>query len=240
MNNKFTIYFGTTSNVKFAQFRYIFSKKNIDVEPVSLCTEITEPQADIGTDSGVNFFEFIVKYPLLANALHINNRNKVSPCIPFMLEDTMMFVDEFSKNSSKGIGLPGADTKNWWKMFRSKKLLDLMRCTSNRRACLVSCIGLYVGTKDIFYGLGITQGEISLEEKESPQAYSDLPASNPYYFHSIFVPQGASKTLAEMGGEEFCLYDYRHKSVNDLMSKYSFKSRYPIQLKLPLDIYKEK
>ena len=72
-------------------------------------------------------------------------------------------------------------------------------------------------------------GEIAMKKAE---VITPKYGTYPYYFHLIFIPDGASKTLAEMDMYEYAKYDYMRKSIlqliKDLASVSSFQRQYTL------------
>jgi non-canonical purine NTP pyrophosphatase (RdgB/HAM1 family) len=229
MNYPQKIYFATSSDVKYKQYSYIFNDYGVKLTRATVISSISvEPQAD--QNDTMNEFR-IVAHPLrLAARFAAKTKN-----LPYMVEDTTLFINEFSKVPTSSFGLPGADTKNWWLNFGAEGILDLLKNKKNREARFTCQIGMYTGGSSYFFEQANLFGVISYEIKTSQIAYDDFPRSNPYFFHSIFIPNNSLKTLAEMSGEEFMNYDYRRICVKNMFTKFDNKIiKWPIDHQIPL------
>nr|WP_321258869.1 non-canonical purine NTP pyrophosphatase [uncultured Pseudodesulfovibrio sp.] len=210
----FTIYFGTSSNVKLDQYTVIGSDYGIKVEQgVVVSSAMLEPQLDSSLPDGLST---IVTHPLKLSSRFVARKSQ----IPYMVEDTMMVVDYFSNNNSQGqLGLPGPDTKNWWLNLGAEGLLHLLSGETRRSAKFYCQIGIYCGPGIYITDEFVVNGEISKCVRFSSAAIDDFPRSNPHYFHSIFIPEGSDMTLGEMPSAIFEKYDYRRKCFKSVISK---------------------
>ena len=206
-------FFATTSNMKFCQYKPIFSEYGIDLRKGTAITSVlVEPQADYTLDpTGVS----VVAHPLRQAARFVVKMGQ----LPYMIEDTMLFVDFFSKDMKRFIGLPGADTKNWWYNLESQGVLRIMEHVQNRRAAFTCQIGVYFGGSKYVFSRATVVGSISTTPRVSQVAKDEVPLSNPYFFHEIFIPENDTRTLAEMSGMDFSYYDYRRKCVKNLFAE---------------------
>lgn len=127
----------------------------------------------------------------------------------------MLFIEFFNKNGGTW-ELPGLDTKRWLRQMGLDGLLEIMGNTSKRKARFVSQTGAYVKTGEYCYGRGEVNGRIAIEKAE---IITPKYGTYPYFFHLLFIPDGAEKTLAEMDMYEYAQYDYMRKSIIQLISE---------------------
>lgn len=207
------IYFATTSSVKYSQYALIFKDYGIEIRRGTAITSVlVEPQADYSLDpTGVS----VVSHPLRQAARFVARAAQ----LPYMIEDTMLFVGALSKDIDRYVGLPGADTKNWWHNLGAEGVLRLLRENENRRAAFACQLGVYLGGSKYVFARASLSGSISHDVRLSQVARDDVPVSNPFFFHGIFVPEGDTRTLAEMPGIDFSHFDYRRKCVQSLLSE---------------------
>lgn len=201
------IYFSSTNEKKKEIIRFIFNNYNIDVRFVEAKIELTEPQVE---KPDVEEERKLVSFPLKYISRFINS-------VPYTIEDTMLFIEYFNRNG-KTWELPGLDTKRWLRQMGLDGLLEIMNNTSKRKAKFVSQTGAYVKKNKYFYGRGEVTGTIALEKAE---ILTPKYGTYPYFFHLIFIPDGANKTLAEMDMFEYAQYDYMRKSIVQLINELS-------------------
>lgn len=197
------LYFGTTSDVKFNQYQVIFRDLGITLDRTSAVSRLlVEPQI---VDQSDRSEELLVSHPLRQIARFVE-RMRITP---YMIEDTMLLVKRFSISFPSTSGLPGADTKSWWRNLGVEGVLEMMRGSEDRSARFICQIGIYVGKGKYLFERAYLDGSISLSERVSIEAENGVPRSNPYYFHRIFVPNGCAKTIAELDAKDFTFFDYR-------------------------------
>ncbi|MFL5381865.1 MAG: non-canonical purine NTP pyrophosphatase [Longimicrobiaceae bacterium] len=219
------VYFGTSSEIKLAQYREIFSSFGLSIVRAPNVGRLIEPQLESELDDP----DFVVSHPLKFASRFIIQRNAV----PYVTEDTMLVIDALSRTPGGATGLPGADTKNWWHNLGNEGLLKILRDEHNRAATLSCTIGALLGSGDYSFATFAVRGEISHEVRDAPAAYTQLPRTNPYYFHKIFIPNGSVRTFAEMEADEFESFDYRRGCVTKLLSEIGDKmASLPTQLSL--------
>jgi len=203
------IYFGTSSSIKFNQYEKIFSDLGIELIQVQKFSNILiEPQ-------GGDDIHRVVTHPLKLAARFVAQQGQ----IPFMIEDTMLFLEPFSKRYMEYYGLPGADTKNWWNNLGIDGFLELLDGQKSRNALFFCKIGAYFGGQFYQFAEAFKPGIISEEVRVSKEAELGMPVSNPEYFHSVFIPEGSTKTMGEMGPDVFPEYDYRRECAKNLVDK---------------------
>lgn len=204
-----TIYFSSTNQKKKDIIKFIFNNYNIDVMFVKYNVELTEPQIE---SPDLEEEKKLVSLPLKTISRFILNEN-----VPFTIEDTMLFVEFFNRNG-KNWELPGLDTKRWLRQMGLDGMLEIMGKTKARKAKFVSQTGAYLRSNNYCYGRGEVCGEIANYKAE---IITPKYGTYPYFFHLIFIPEGANKTLAEMDMFEYAQYDYMRKSIRMLIDEIS-------------------
>lgn len=201
------IYFSSSNQKKKDIVQFIFHNYNIDVVFVVPPIELTEPQVE---KPNIEEERKLVSIPLKTVSRFITT-------VPYTIEDTMLFVEFFNRNGSQW-ELPGLDTKRWLRQLGVDGFLEIMGNTKKRAARFVSQTGAYVKANQYFYGRGEITGTIAYKKAEEI-----IPkyGTYPYFFHLIFIPDGANKTLAEMDMHEYAKYDYMRKSIVQLISELS-------------------
>jgi len=198
--------------VKFEQYNSIFSDFDCFLaKPSNLSGNIIEPQLENIADA----HELIVSHPLKSNARFILKYNNT----PFMLEDTMLVINCFSKKENRTVGLPGHDTKNWWNNLGNEGVLYFLENETDRTAFFMCTIGVLIESGIYIYASEKVEGTIAYNIAFSEKAYEQLPETNPFYFHQIFIPSGANETYACMQANEFKQFDYRRKCVQKIIKK---------------------
>ena len=203
------IYFASTNEKKKEIVKFIFHNYNIDVNFVKSPIELTEPQVE---KPELEEERKLVSLPLKSISRFINKN-----MVPYTIEDTMLFVEFFNRNGNQW-ELPGLDTKRWLRQMGLDGFLEIMGNTSKRRAKFVSQTGAYVKAKEYCYGRGEVYGTISYKKSEIMQPKY---GTYPYFFHLLFIPDGADKTLAEMDMYEYAQYDYMRISIVQLIKNLS-------------------
>lgn len=203
------VYFSSTNARKKEMVQFIFNNYNIDVVFLESVIPLTEPQVE---SSELKEEQNLVSFPLKLASRFIKK-------VPYVIEDTMLFVEFFNRNG-QAWELPGHDTKRWWRQLGAQGILSVMGDTNKRAARFVSQTGAYMKANEYSFGRGEITGHISTRITPSP----DIPQKGtyPYFFHTIFIPDGATKTLAEMDMFEFAKYDYIRKSIVSLISKLEY------------------
>lgn len=204
-------FFATSSDVKFGQYKEIFASLGVLLEQAPTLIKLIEPQIENYED----VLDLIVSHPLKLTARFVAKKN----LFPYILEDTMLTINAISKLENGGIGLPGADTKNWWKHLGNEGILHILRDTKNREAKFFCTLGSIIENSKYCYATSEVKGKISEEIRFSEVAHANFPLTNPHFFHMIFIPDGSDKTYAEMDVDEFMEFDYRRKCANMLYKK---------------------
>ena len=201
------IYFSSSNTKKKEIVKFIFHNYNIDINFTTPPVELTEPQIE---KPGIEEERKLVSLPLKTVSRFINT-------VPYIIEDTMLFVEFFNRNNSEW-ELPGLDTKRWLRQMGLDGFLEIMGNTSKRKARFVSQTGAYLRANSYIYGRGELMGEIAYKKSE---IIIPKYGTYPYFFHLIFIPDGANKTLAEMDMYEYSKYDYMRKSIIELIKGFS-------------------
>jgi XTP/dITP diphosphohydrolase len=102
-----------------------------------------------------------------------------------------VIVDDTGMNIATLGGLPGALVHWFLDTIGPQGILRLMRDSEDRRASVTTCIA-YCEGPDVKLFEGTIQGTISME----------IRGTNGFGYDPIFVPDGQSKTYAEMTTEE--------------------------------------
>ncbi|MDD4738181.1 MAG: RdgB/HAM1 family non-canonical purine NTP pyrophosphatase [Candidatus Pacebacteria bacterium] len=101
---------------------------------------------------------------------------------PVIVEDTGVYFEELN-------GLPGALIKFFVKNLSLEKICSLIG--ENRKAKTIACIVSFDGEKEIIVK-GETKGDIARHPR----------GNNGFGWDPIFIPEGYSKTFAELTSEE--------------------------------------
>lgn len=201
------IYFSSSNRKKKEIVKFIFNNYNIEVSFVTPPVELTEPQIE---KPELEEERKLVSLPLKSVSRFINT-------VPYTIEDTMLFVEFFNRNGNNW-ELPGLDTKRWLRQMGLDGFLEIMGNTNKRKAKFVSQTGAYVKANKYYYGRGEIDGTIAYKKAE---VIVPKYGTYPYFFHLLFIPEGADKTLAEMNMYEYAQYDYMRKSIVQLIEELS-------------------
>jgi XTP/dITP diphosphohydrolase len=112
--------------------------------------------------------------------------------MPIVTEDSGLFISSLN-------GFPGPYSSYVYKTLGTKGIIKLLEGINNRSATFVSCVAYAKpnGFCKVFEGK--VKGNITCKER----------GSKGFGFDPIFVPNGLSKTFAEMSKEEKCKYSHR-------------------------------
>lgn len=217
--------FATSSDIKYGQYRAIFNDFGYDIEKSPKLDE-SEPQVNDEIPSNLQDFKneirkdkikSLVEVPLKSAASKLGQKRYIKN---YLVEDTFLIIDAFTNQNKiiTELGLPGADTKNWWLNLGNEGVLKLMEKSSNRSASFSCVLGCYLNIKSFSNRNYVishfsVDGQISFSPRESKESIDNFPITNPYSFHKIFIPDGHEKTYAEMGKDEFMQSDYRRKNA---------------------------
>ncbi|UCE90990.1 MAG: RdgB/HAM1 family non-canonical purine NTP pyrophosphatase [Methanobacteriota archaeon] len=104
---------------------------------------------------------------------------------PVMIDDSGLFVDALK-------GFPGVFSSHAFKTLGCEGMLCLLEGAEMRDARFECCIGYLAPGEDPFIAKGIAKGSISAE----------MRGRGGFGYDPIFVPEGRSKTYAEMEVDE--------------------------------------
>lgn len=206
------LYFRTGSHEKRDQYRYLLRCYGMELVVPRLTISLTEPQIEgVGPEPERELVTGPLKLmsPFAAKAA----------TFPLAVEDTMLFVEKFNREFAAKPLLPGPDTKRWWAALGDEGLVEAMGASGDRRAARYVCqIGVLVARGRYLHFRSELPGRIADQPRRTVEAVSFFPYSNATYFHSVFIPDGSSRTLAEMSPDEFVLFDYRRRCVSSLVA----------------------
>ena len=114
--------------------------------------------------------------------------------VPFFLDDSGLFIDALN-------GFPGVYSAYVYRTLGIDGILKLMKGVKNRNAHFRSVIAYWDGEVHLFTGR--VDGEIINEKR----------GSGGFGFDSIFVPEGFTRTFAEMTTEEKNLISHRGRAL---------------------------
>ena len=89
-------------------------------------------------------------------------------------------------------GFPGIKTNRWitgTEDFKGEELLSLLKGQKNRHAKFISSLAAVLPDGEVIFGEGVLEGTITREVK----------GKNGLGYSRIFIPEGESKTIAELG-----------------------------------------
>ena len=223
------VYFGSTSSNKLAQYAYLFRCFGLELRRLTHSVALIEPQVE---GHGDEHETALVAEPL-KDFSRFAERAQI---YPFVIEDTMLFIEHFNNDFDDQPMLPGPDTKRWWAALGTEGLLKVMDESHLRRATYVCQLGAILGPSRYEFFRAEVHGHISREARVSAEAERSFPYSNAAYFHSIFIPQGSTRTLAEMEPSEFRRFDYRRRCLQRAFTTLKANARiaHTVQPELPL------
>lgn len=117
---------------------------------------------------------------------------------PVLVEDTSLFFDAWN-------GLPGVFIDYFLKTVGIKGLLKMMKKEKNRKAEAVTFLGIFDG-KDYKVFKGRIKGRIPLEPK----------GKRGFGWDPIFIPEGFSKTFAQLDANEKNRISMRRRALTKL------------------------
>ena len=127
---------------------------------------------------------------------------------PLVVDDSGLFIEALN-------GFPGPYSSYIYKKIGVRGILKLMEGEVNRRACFKTVVAVIIPPLERIY-IGETCGVIALEAR----------GEKGFGFDPIFIPEGYTRTYAEMTLEEKNRISHRYKAyknmVEDLRSKYSY------------------
>lgn len=207
-SNNLKFYFSTSSAKKKEQFSWLFSLYNLSLDFYDISSYLIEPQID---NSDIESEKMLVSHPIKYASRFIKKK-------PFIVEDTMLFIEEFNKDYDHNPELPGLDTKRWWRQLENDGVLKLLHNSKKRRAKYVSQIGCYIDAKKYYFGRGELHGTIAMTASITDDSINNFPKTNPWFFHQIFIPDGYNVPLSLLTSYEFTKVDYRRKALENLLN----------------------
>ncbi len=201
-------YFSTSSEEKRKQFTWLFSLYNLNLDFYDISNLLIEPQIDAPT---IESEKMLVSHPIKFASRFIKKK-------PFIVEDTMLFIEEFNQNYDVNPELPGLDTKRWWRQLGNDGVLKLLSESNKRKAKYVSQIGCYINAKQYYFGRGELSGVIAQIPSISDESIKNFPKTNPWFFHQIFIPDGYNVPLSLLSASDFTMVDYRRKALENLLN----------------------
>lgn len=203
------VHLHTGSDEKRRQYRYLFAELGLELMPAPAgMPDKREPQIE---DCGAAAEKLLVAKPLDDVAELVEREG----LYPFVVEDTMLFIEHFNGNYANEKILPGADTKRWWRALGADGVLALMGDTETRSAQYVCQLAVLLGPGERRCFRAEVDGSIALRV-DPPASHSDAPPGDfprNTFFHSIFIPEGATATLAGMDQGTFLRHDYRRRCL---------------------------
>ncbi|HIE9848985.1 TPA: non-canonical purine NTP pyrophosphatase [Klebsiella quasipneumoniae subsp. quasipneumoniae] len=200
-------YFSTSSEEKRKQFSWLFSLYNLNLDFYNISNLLIEPQVDSPT---IESEKMLVSHPIKFASRFIKKK-------PFIVEDTMLFIEEFNQDYDLKPELPGLDTKRWWRQLGNDGVLRLLSQSKKRKAKYVSQIGCYLNAKQYYFGRGELHGVIAQIPRISEESKVNFPKTNPWFFHQIFIPDGYDVPLSLLSASDFTMIDYRRKALENLL-----------------------
>lgn len=201
-------YFSTSSEEKRKQFSWLFSLYNLNLDFYNISNLLIEPQVDSPT---IESEKMLVSHPIKFASRFIKKK-------PFIVEDTMLFIEEFNKDYDLKPELPGLDTKRWWRQLGNDGVLRLLSRSKKRKTKYVSQIGCYLNAKQYYFGRGELHGIIAQIPCISEESKVNFPKTNPWFFHQIFIPDGFDVPLSLLSASDFTMVDYRRKALENLLN----------------------
>src|SRR6266481_1050793 len=119
------VFLATTNPRKAGELSFLFGAYNVEVEAAKSTIELTEPQIE---GNNPDLEARLVHHPLRLAARFLEKRSS----LPFIVEDTMLYIEFFNRDYDLVADLPGYDTKRWWRQLGAEGVLSLMGSTPKR------------------------------------------------------------------------------------------------------------
>lgn len=123
---------------------------------------------------------------------------------PVLVEDVGLTFHALGK-------LPGTLVKWFLEEIGTEGLCKMMESFDNKHATAFINYGLYDGAN-----LHIFEGAVQGTVSDKPRSIEALEWKHSLSWNSIFIPEGAQKTYAEMTDEELEAYSHRKRAVEKL------------------------
>ena len=115
---------------------------------------------------------------------------------PIMIDDSGLFIDALK-------GFPGVYSSYVFKTLGNDGILGLMEGKELRSARFECCIGFKMPGKDPFIAKGVARGSIATKES----------GTGGFGYDPIFIPEGDSRTYAEIAVNEKNRISHRGKAI---------------------------
>ena len=133
-------------------------------------------------------------------ALHAARKAHKNTGLPVIVDDTALYIQSLN-------GFPGPFASYVYKTIGLKGILKLLEDKEDRRACFKTSIALVSKNMEITFN-GETCGIIT----RSPLG------DKGFGYDPIFMPEGATKTYAQMSIEEKNKYSHRSKALRKMIA----------------------
>lgn len=107
--------------------------------------------------------------------------------------------------------LPGTLIKWFLEELGTDGLCKIMQPFANKHATAFITYGLFDGT-DLRFFEGAVEGSVA----DTPRSLEELEWKHSLSWNSVFIPDGATKTYAEMTDEELEIYSHRKIAIEKL------------------------
>ncbi|WP_077327278.1 XTP/dITP diphosphatase [Virgibacillus siamensis] len=185
------IIIATKNAGKAKEFKTFFAK--YDVKAVSLL-DLTESMEDV-EETGSTFEENAA-----LKAETISNRMNT----PVLADDSGLMIDALDGHpgiySARYAGEPKNDQANL------EKVLDELDGVEDRTARFVCVLAVKIPGQDTFFKRGECEGNLTTEPK----------GENGFGYDPIFVPEGYTKTMAQLSAEEKNQISHRKHAIDKL------------------------
>jgi XTP/dITP diphosphohydrolase len=121
---------------------------------------------------------------------------------PVMIDDSGLFIDSLK-------GYPGVYSSHAFKTLGCEGILRLMQGIQDRSARFECCIGFMEPGSDPFIAKGVARGRISLE----------LSGAGGFGYDPIFIPEGHTKTYAELDVPEKNRISHRGRAMSKFLEE---------------------
>ena len=134
----------------------------------------------------------------------------------FEILQSPVIVEDVSFELEAWGGLPGPFIKFFDDTFPKMSLIKLLQGEKNRKGCAVACIGYYDGN-ELFTVRGEACGTITHE----------LRGENGWGFDFCLIPEGDTRTFAEMTDEEKNARSHRARAIFHLQTELKKRNLLP-------------
>lgn len=202
-DRRLEVYFYTSNIGKFLQARLLFGQAGLQLRHFRARTDPYTEEYHLGKDE------------LLRRAVREVYRWFPSDVV-FFVEDTSLRIEALS---GAGADVPGLRVKEWFESANFTDVDRALREGGDRRATVKSDIALHIPhLDDVVFFRGETSGAVADSPAET-EASAQYPWLGPNNFNGWFIPDGATKRLAEMDLETSLEYDFRAKAMVPLIDR---------------------